>query len=81
MARFYGFNPWGGPLTDVQRRLLEASLPGVWAEEVLRERAGELTAAAIRSLTLVATGDPFEAERAFNRRVLADLRAGRTPEV
>lgn len=51
------------------------------AEEILRERSGSLSARELFDLTLLATDDRDAAEEAFNERVLAELRAGRTPSV
>ena len=59
---------------------LEANLYPVWADEVLRERRGSLTAGQLRDLTLLATGDAQAAEDAWLARAEEDMRAGRTPD-
>jgi len=63
IARFYHLNPW--ELTATQRRTLLEHISGLWAEEVLRERGSSLSADSAKSLTLLATGDRKEADKAW----------------
>lgn len=60
--------------------LLEANIPAVWADEVLRDRGGDLGNKAIYTLTLMATGDKEAALRARVKRIHEELRRGETPE-
>lgn len=65
----------------MQRRLLVLNMDSVWADEVLRERGGSLDNRAIYYMTLMATGSKEQAEDAKSKRIMEELRQGRTPEV
>ncbi len=56
-------------------------MPAVYADEVLRERGGDLGCKAIHTLTLMATGDREAADRAFVKRAHEEMRRGEQPEV
>lgn len=48
-------------------------MDAVWAEEVLRDRGGELSAQNLRALTLLATGDQGKADREYAKRLNRDM--------
>jgi len=48
--------------------MLEGNMDAVWAQEQLREHGGKLKADLLGRLTLLATGDRDQAERAWARR-------------
>lgn len=52
--------------------LWDANIPHVFAEELLRERGGDLTAEQLGQATLLATGDEVKAGRAQARRWLEE---------
>lgn len=64
-----------------QRLKLQLNLMPLWAEEVLRDRGGGLTARELQEMTLLATGDKDKAEKAMTDRIAEEMRAGKTPEV
>lgn len=70
-------NPWA--LDAHQKRALLVCRDAVWAEEVLRDRGGRLTADSIRRLTLMATDDQTAADRAYADAVVREMdrKAGR----
>lgn len=66
-------------MSGPQRLVLAINLPGIQAEEALREKAGELTPEGIRALTLAATGSKEQADDAFahawDRKMRAEAEA------
>ena len=50
-------------------------MDNVRAEELLRERPGELSADQLKAAVLLVTGDAKAAERAWRERVLRDTKA------
>lgn len=80
MIRFYrGWDAFRA--TPLERAVMLANMDGVLAEEVLRERGGSLNNKQMYSLTLLATGDKKQAERAKSRRIMDELRQGLKPDV
>ncbi len=65
----------------MQRQALALNMDSIWAEEVLRDRGGDLDNRAIYALTWMATGDKRKAEDAKSRRIMEELRKGLAPEV
>lgn len=65
----------------MQRQALALNMDGVWAEEVLRERGGDMDNRAIYYLTYMATGDKAAAEEARAKRIVEEMRKGLTPNV
>lgn len=68
--RFYGGSVLG--LTPGQKMALQMFMPGVCAEEILRERGGEMSAQSVYKAVLLASGSKDEAETAMSRRVLEE---------
>lgn len=64
-------------MTPHQRRILLDGIDGAWAEEVLRDRYGELTADQIYYLTYLVSGNQQEAQRAQMARTLEEMRRKR----
>ncbi len=54
--------------------MLQSNMQPIWAEEVLRDRGGSLTAQSLYDLTLLATGDEDYAGTVAARRVLEEER-------
>lgn len=63
-------------MSPAELALWDANVAHVWAEELLRERGGELTAEQLGAATLLATGDRLAADRARARRWLEEHRPG-----
>ena len=61
---------------DSLKLLLEIHMTSLWAEEMLREHGGSLSADALKKLVLLATGDAWQAEDAWVRRAMEEQRAG-----
>lgn len=72
--RFYGAGilSAGGPALMA----LEAHMPALRAEELLRQRGGELSPEAMRELIIEATGDRDLADDLYCQRVLRESRHG-----
>jgi hypothetical protein len=49
----------------------------LWAKDVLRDRAGDLTAPGMYNVVLAATGDENAAQDAMSDRIADQLRRGR----
>lgn len=62
-------------MTDLDRLKLLCNVEPLWAEQMLRERGGSLTADELRRLVLLSTGDSAEASAAWSRRVLEEREA------
>ena len=78
LSRFYGFDCFDLP--PARLFALDAALPGLQAEDLLRERGHELPIDALQETVFEATGDADLAELVARKRAAAILRAGATPE-
>lgn len=62
-------------MSALELKTWEGLIGRVYAEEVLRERGGSLSAVELFRVTWLATGDRGQAERARMRRALDEMRA------